>query len=72
LAYYDPETQVVVLVFLLSSSQNSAAFWKRRVRVPASLRAEWGHAIREKTAEIDERGMVIRVESTQFQYTARA
>jgi len=68
LAYYDPETQVVVFVFLLSESQNSMAIWRRKLSIPVSLRTQLGDALREKSNEIRERGMVIRIDDNVPSY----
>ena len=36
--FYDPAFQVIVFVFLLSTSGNSMAVWRRRLNVPENLR----------------------------------
>jgi len=62
LAYYDPETQVVVFVFLLSRSENSMAIWRRKITIPHSIRVAYGEALRNKKAELAQKKMVIRVD----------
>lgn len=37
--FYDPAFQVIVFVFLLSTTGNSMAVWRRRLNVPENLRS---------------------------------
>lgn len=44
-AFYDPSTQVLVFVFLLSQSGNSMAIWRRKLILPNNLRLAYGTQI---------------------------
>ncbi|KAI5125050.1 hypothetical protein M0805_007474 [Coniferiporia weirii] len=50
LAFYDPNTQVLVFVFLLSKSQNSMAIWRRKLALPNNIRLTYGPQITQATA----------------------
>ncbi|KAH8118350.1 hypothetical protein DFH11DRAFT_1540546 [Phellopilus nigrolimitatus] len=50
LAFYEPSTQVLVFVFLLSKSQNSMAIWRRKLPLPNNLRLTYGPQIAQATA----------------------
>ncbi|KDQ64673.1 hypothetical protein JAAARDRAFT_118061 [Jaapia argillacea MUCL 33604] len=44
-AHYDPATQVIVFVFLLSPTGNSMAIWRRKLTVPNNLRLQYPQEI---------------------------
>lgn len=45
IAKYNPESQTLVFVFLLSRSGNSLAMWKRNLSVPIAIRKQHGEEI---------------------------
>lgn len=50
LAFYDPATQVLVFVFLLSKTGNSMAMWRRKLSIPNNLRLANGAQITQAMA----------------------
>ncbi|KIJ28792.1 hypothetical protein M422DRAFT_54481 [Sphaerobolus stellatus SS14] len=51
MAFYSPENQVLVFIFLLSESGNSMAIWRRKLDTPLHVHNQW-HIDLEKTARI--------------------
>ena len=47
LAFYDPDVQVVVFVFLLSKTQNSMAIWRRKLPLPSNLQLAYAPQLKE-------------------------
>jgi len=52
-AFYDPATQVIVFVFLLSKSGNSMAIWRRKIPVAEVFRAMYAGVIDEAVANLE-------------------
>lgn len=50
LAFYDPNAQIVVFVFLLSKTQNSMAIWRRKLPLPDNLRLTYGPQLKQTIA----------------------
>jgi hypothetical protein len=51
-AFYDPATQVIVFVFLLSKTGNSMAIWRRKIPVAEGFRAMYAETIDETIANL--------------------
>lgn len=51
---YDPATQVIVFVFLLSKSGNSMAIWRRKIAVAEGFREMYPDAIDDALANLQE------------------
>lgn len=51
-ALYDPATQVIVFVFLLSKSANSMAVWRRKITVVESFHAMYPEEIEDAIANL--------------------
>lgn len=47
LAFYDPDVQIVVFVFLLSKTQNSMAIWRRKLPLPSNLKLAYAPQLKE-------------------------
>ncbi|KIJ56655.1 hypothetical protein M422DRAFT_62607 [Sphaerobolus stellatus SS14] len=63
MAFYSPENQVLVFIFLLSESGNSMAIWRRKLDIPLHVHNQW-HIDLEKTARIlSKKKYVITVDS---------
>jgi hypothetical protein len=51
-AFYNPATQVIVFVFLLSKTGNSMAIWRRKIPVAEEFQAMYAGAINEAIANL--------------------
>lgn len=51
-ALYDPATQVIVFVFLLSKSANSMAIWRRKIPVVESVQEMYPEDIEDTIANL--------------------
>ncbi|KAF8592359.1 hypothetical protein K439DRAFT_1324126 [Ramaria rubella] len=62
MAFYEPESQVLVFVFLLSPSGNSLAMWRRKLPVPNAVRSQHRAEITKLTSALAKRKYVITVD----------
>lgn len=62
MAFYDPENQVLVFVFLLSHSGNSVAMWRRKLPVPNVVRNQNRAELAKITNLVAKRKYVITVD----------
>jgi hypothetical protein len=62
MAFYDPESQVLVFVFLLSRSGHSLAMWRRKLPVPNAVRNQNGREIAKVTNNLAKRKYVVTVD----------
>jgi hypothetical protein len=51
-ALYDPATQAIVFVFLLSKTGNSMAIWRRKIPVAEEIRTRYRQAIDETISRL--------------------
>jgi hypothetical protein len=62
IAQYDPETQVLVFVFLLSASGNSCAMWRRKLPVPNNILRENQEEVTKVTKAVAKRKYVMELD----------
>lgn len=62
IAFYEPDNQVLVFVFLLSRSGNSLAMWRRKLAVPIAVRNQNHIEITRLTNTLARRKYVVTVD----------
>jgi len=63
MAFYSPESQVLVFVFLLSHTGNSMAMWRRKLDIPLAVRNQNINELTKLTMALSKRQYVITVDS---------